>query len=388
MSIEKKVILIASLLSANACSDEHNIENRVNIAGINFKHGVTDSEGRKSFTDDQVEGRTADLHVTNQFAKGVSEANILYADGSGFEMFFLVHPAYQPQLQIALHNSGHAYSLTPAPLQFLYHDKTENERSFTGAKNAFDWSKNWPSTGCYEKEELGSFLKPGAYLVKKSASYLTVGVSDVFIDDLAETLENEIEDGEIVVVHSFIPSKYGIYGLTSISSLEIKKGSCDSYQEEPEGQNNDYQCDDTIFCDLFNDSLDKWNLQGSAYINNGWLKMEGADIVNKGSIDFQQCNSSEVRYQALVKGNYGLYLGNEIALYADGKNGSMQIVCGSNGENIGIDLENNHQVKVQLGDHLSVNGNFIPCNKNPLYVNFSAGSVSTLELDYVEVRCK
>jgi len=393
-------LLLAGLLSFSGCSDEHNIKNRVNIAGVSLKTGVTDSGGNESFTDDH-DGSNLNVYVSDENYKSLPEVNILFADGSNFGLFLLDHDGYEPllypsdqvnydslQLQSNDDNINYNFSLTPAPLQFNHFDK--NDPNYEGAENSFRWSENWPDIGCYEKEELGIVMKPGGYLVKKGSSYLTAGVSDIFIDDLAETLKDKVEDDEVIVMHSFIPSKYGIYGLTSIASLEIMKGSCNNYQEEnnQENLNDDYQCQDTVFCDHFNDSLDKWNVQGSAKIDNGWLKMEGANIINKTEIYFPQCNSAEIEYQARVEGNYGLYLGNEMALYADGDNSNLQFVCGSEGKNMNISLQDDHTVKVQLGSFLNVNGNSIPCYNLPSYVNFSAGSVSTLELDYVEVRCK
>jgi len=245
--------------------------------------------------------------------------------------------------------------------------------------------------GCYNKQELEIVMRPGAYLIKKGASYLTAGVSDFFTGDLARKIEQQVSEDEIVVMHSFIPSNYGIYGLTSITSLEIRKGSCSSYgnekEENPEEQNDDYQCKDTVFCDHFDGSLDKWNIKGSAYISNGWLKMDGANIINKEDADFS-CSTAKIQYQGRVEGNYGLYLGNEIALYGDGSSGNLEFVCGNEGDNINLNLENDHPVRIELGKSLTVNGKSIPCYNKPEYLNFSAGSISRLELNYVEVKCE
>ena len=409
MSLENKIMMLAGVLAITACSNDNDndAKNDVNIDGVYIKTGRSDQDGKKSFIDSQ-NGNKINLHlITDNDSKNISDVDILFADGADFSLFTF-SSGYNPipvpvstdpasnglKPQSTNDNINYNFSLTRSPLQInKYEQGTPNQEA---VKKAFEWSQNsWPITGCYNKEEIGNVMQPGGIMIKLGASYLTAGISEDFVGNPANYIEDKLEEDDIIVVHSFIPINYGIRATTSLISIDITKGNCDSYDQQiqdsqSKGQdqtsNND-PCSNTLFCDYFDDTLDKWNTKGSAYIADGWLVMEGASVITKENIDFQQCSSTQIEYQAQAEGRYGLFLGNEISLFGEGSEGSIQFACGAEEGTVNINLEENHLVKIVLGTSFTVNGTSIPCNKTANELNYSAGSISTLRLDYVKVRC-
>ena len=136
MSLEHKVSLdhkvlgpLAMLGSAGpGCADD---EHSINLGGVAIKERITDSEGAVSFTDDQT-GEDVEVKVT-AFGNPVPDTTVIFFDNHLSEGFLLSHPAFAPRLEVALHNSGHEYSLTPAPLQISY-NSFKKRKIKTGSK--------------------------------------------------------------------------------------------------------------------------------------------------------------------------------------------------------------------------------------------------------------
>jgi hypothetical protein len=241
-SLHKKVVkgitaILLTTSTSTSCTDEIH---EVNIDGINIKQGITDSDGEVSFSDDQDD--SADLESAD--AKGpISDVNVLFFDGDGFEIFLMYKDNFQPKIVIHPHNSKHYESLTPATLQVLHHNKNGDERTKLGAENAFNWIKNsFKHTGCYNKEELIDLVQGHGYIVNKLSSYFTAGVSGKVIDKLKSYLREEIPDTATVNMYSFTPSKFGFFGLTSITAVDIQMaGNCGGkiYQDDSEHENSE-----------------------------------------------------------------------------------------------------------------------------------------------------
>ncbi len=391
MALEQRIAILAAGLGMTlACSapvKEQRLE--VFLGDVGLLQGVTDENGKVSFPDLHEAGKRADFFVDDKdTGKRLDSDKVLYIDGPDFKMVLHDHPDYEPRLEIFRHNSEHYHSLTKAPLQFLYHSSEDNERNAEATAKAFSFLQSiGQKTGCYPQSQVYNAARPGAYIVKRGLSYLTVGVSDLYEEDFAAYLANEMPADSVLEVYSIIPSKYGFYALTTLMTMEMRAGTCDTEtsEETPPAASS---CDGAVFCDEFTDSLDQWYVKGNATTSDGWARLQGgASILAKPSFS---CADATVEYTAHVQGSYGLFLGNRIALYADQVNNTLDYVCASEGNRvnkIGTDV----QVRLQEGNlHLILDGEMtekIPCYSQLNMLNVSAGSISEVQLDRMELRC-
>ena len=223
MSLEKKVMLgLLTVLSGAGCTHKNNA---TNLGGVAISETSTDNKGKAYFTE---EGTNEKVEVDVTIAGTdfpVANAEVLYFDNPDFKSFLISHPAFQPQLNIALHNSEHLYSLTPAPLQFLYNKPApEKERSKPAAEHYLSWAEaNWIHTGCLNRENMVTLMKPGAYLMKKMGIIKTIGFSDERFDQGVQYVEDNLPESAVAEMYVFIPSRHGLIGTTTITALDIKE---------------------------------------------------------------------------------------------------------------------------------------------------------------------
>lgn len=385
--------LLAALSSVGCTDDDYSIT----LGGIAIKERITDSEGVVSFTDDQT-GEDVEVKVT-AFGDPVPDTAVLFFDNHLSEGFLLSHPAFAPRLEVALHNSGHAYSLTPAPLRISY-DSLKKERSRSGAKKFHAWaagsdwaSANWEYTGCLNRENMAALMKPTVYMLNK-IDISSLGVSGKDIDEAAEYIEEKLPASATAEVYSFTPAKYGFRATTTITALVINfEGGCkENNQSDTEG----YGCEGMLFCDYFNGTSldqDKWSVINDAGINvgDGWLRLYDSSSIGTKKEFAETCPDASVEVKGSLDGG-ALYLGGDIALYA--ANGMAQLSCGEEEVISYADLSSTSRINLEKGEgilSLRVNGADIsnmPCSSTFSRLHLTAGFGSEVELDYVEVKCR
>ncbi len=394
MSLEHKVLGLLAVFGSAGCSDD---EYNINLGGVAIKERITDSEGVVSFTDDQT-GEDVDVKVT-AFGNPVPDTRILFFDNHLSESFLLSHPAFAPRLEIALHNSGHEYSLTPAPLQILY-ESFKKERSKPGAKKFYEWATgsdwaaaNWEYTGCLNRENMVTLMKPGVYMLNK-IDISSLGVSERDMGDAVEYIEEGLPASATAEVYSFIPSKYGFGTTTTITALVVNfEGGC---KENNQSDAEEYDCKGMLFCDYFNGTSlnqDKWSIINDAgmTVGGGWLRLYDSSSIGTKKEFTYPCSNASAEVKGALDGG-ALYLGNDIALYA--ANGMAQLLCGEEEGISYADLSSVSKIKLEKnGETLSllVNGanvSSIPCNSTFSRVHLTAGFDGETALDYVEVKCK
>ena len=396
VSLDHKVLgLLAMLGSAGpGCADD---EHSINLGGVAIKERITDSEGAVSFTDDQT-GEDVEVKVT-AFGNPVPDTTVIFFDNHLSEGFLLSHPAFAPRLEVALHNSGHEYSLTPAPLQISY-NSFKKERSKPGAKKFHAWAAgsdwaaaNWEYTGCLDRENMLTLMKPTVYMLNK-IDISSLGVSERDLDEAAEYIEEKLPASATAEVYSFTPAKYGFRATTTITALVINfEGGC---KENNQSDTEEYGCEGMLFCDYFNGTYldqDKWSVINDAGINvgDGWLRLYDSSSIGTKKEFAETCPAASAEVKGSLDGG-ALYLGGDIALYA--ANGMAQLLCGEKevisfadfGSASKINLEKNGETL-----SLRVNGTAIsslPCSSTFSRAHLTAGFGREIELDYVEVNCR
>lgn len=394
MSLDNKVLaLLAVIGSAGCTSDEYS----TNLGGIAIKERITNSEGLVSFTDDQT-SEDVDVKVI-AFGNPVPDATVLFFDNSMSEGFLLSHPAFAPQLEIALHNSGHEYSLTPAPLKISY-NSFEKERSKPGANIFYEWATgsdwaaaNWEYTGCLSRENMVTLMKPGVYMLNE-IGISSLGVSEKDIDEAVAYIEKGLPASATAEVYSFIPSKYGFGATTTITALAVNfEGGC---KKDNQSDTEEYGCEGMLFCDYFNGAAlnkDKWDIINDAGItvSGGWLHLYDSSSIGTNKEFADYCSNASVEVKGALNGG-ALYLGNDIALYA--ANGMAQLLCREEEAISQVDLSSVSKINLEKeGELLSllVNGaniSNISCSNTFSRVHLTAGFDDEVALDYVEVKCK
>src|SRR3989344_8650048 len=132
MSLEKKISLgMFAVLGGTGCT-EGNIS--ASLGGVTIYEAKTDSDGKAYFTEEES---GEEVEVTLE--PPVPDATILYFDNFLSEGFLISHPAFSPQLNIALHNSDHQYSLSLTPA-VIPHQGLEKEQSKGGAETYLSWA--------------------------------------------------------------------------------------------------------------------------------------------------------------------------------------------------------------------------------------------------------
>jgi len=421
MSLEKKVQIsltaaFLNLASPGCTSQPYSI----NLGGVAISETVTDKLG-KAYFNDQETGESVEVEVTiSETDFPLVGATILYFDDSHSKAFSISHPAFSPQLNIALHNSNHRYSLTPAPLQIL-HDSSGKEQSKEGAEQflsrARDWTNTgWENTGCLNRENMLTLIKPSVYALKIYGIIKTMGLSETRFDQGLEYLEENLPESAVADTYVFVPSKHG-FGLstTTITALDIKfNGECkyedlgnnqtennndntDNNQEESDnpyspdsGDNSD--CQGTIFCDTFSGSaLDssKWNIINDSGIKvyQGWLSLPSASSLASQNQFANSCPDKRVELRgapyigSVFLGKMGLSANQETAILS----------CGDHSKEVSIAGAENGVSLYKSGGLLSllVNGtvNSIPCSEKMDYVQLTAGLNDLVKIDYVKVKC-
>src|SRR3989344_9277456 len=186
MSLEQKVSIgMFAALAGTACTEDTRT-----LGGVTITEAVTDSQGKAYFTEAESGEEVEVRLVIKDTDFPVSDATVLYFDDPDFKAFLLDHDAFSPQLQIAEHNSGHVYSLTPAVVPTA-HDSHEKEHSKSGAEKYLSWTQaNWEHTGCLNRENMLTLIKPGAYLLKKLEIVETFGFSEDKFDEGVQYIED------------------------------------------------------------------------------------------------------------------------------------------------------------------------------------------------------
>ena len=399
MSLEQKVALGLLALNSLGCNGKNHA---IELDGVTIYEAVTDSTGKATFKDEESdEPVTVDLTIQDTTFP-VSDANILYFNHPDFKAFSIAHPAFAPQLQIALHNSNHAYSLTPAPLQILYNQPApEKEQSKPGAEKFISWAEaGWQHTGCLNRENMLTLMKPGAYLIKKMGIVRTIGFSDDKFDKGVQYIEDNLSESTIAEVYVFIPSQHGFRGTTTITALDIKLGKCAENAANKEngktGNTESSNCPGMLFCDEFSgSSLDKskWNIINDPDISvgGGWLNLYNASSVATRNAFGNSCADKRIELQAKMS-NAGFDFGQEISLYGLGT--QVHLSCGNETRAAsGINLSSNTSISLATSQNtlsFTVGGNSgsMPCAAKLQYLQLTAGFKDTASLDYVRVKCK
>lgn len=390
MSLEKKVAI--GFFALNACAPDNYV---TTLNGVRISEATTDSEGKAYFREEET-GEEVEVSIDPP----VADANIIYFDNFLSEGFLLFHPAFAPQLQIALHNSNHHYSLTPAPLQIL-HNGNEKEQSRPGAQTYLSWAEaNWEHTGCVNRDQMITLMKPGAYLMKKLGIIETLGFGEEYFDDAVQYIEDNLPESAVAETYVFIPSRYGFKGTTTITALEVKfEGGCTTDSENntnnnpPTNNQNNTDCSGMLFCDYFSGTVldaGKWNV-----INDSGIEVSGGklSLLNTSSIAAQHgfgnsCADKRVDLRSgsylgsVYLGNMGLSAANDTGILSCGEESAILNIAGA--EN-GISLYKSGGTLSALVDGLETS---IPCLEEISYVQLTTGLNDLAEYDYVEVNCK
>ncbi len=396
MSLEKRVLL-AGLLAAAGCAGE---ERSRTLGDVVMTEESTDSDGKAYFREEVVaKGQTEEeVEVAITAAEHpLPDAAVLYFDNLFSEGFLVAHPTFAPQLNIALHNSGHQYSLTPAPLQIL-HRGNEKEQSKEGAKRFFSWAKNkWEHGGCLHKKEMVTLMKPGTYLMKKLDVFETIGFSDRDLDKAVEYIEKEMPELSVADVYVFIPSKHGFRVTTTITAFDVKlTGGCAEDSLNSNDANDDHgDCAGLIFCDYFRGtSLNtiKWNVISDSGIEvyGSWLSLPNASSISTRNGFGSHCSDINLKLKTGLS-NGAFIFGNGIELYA--ADDIVKLRCGESEMISDISPEyNTLELQTTKGAlYVRINGSTrgsIPCYAKPNQVHITAGFNDLVEVDYVEVKCK
>jgi len=415
MSLEKKVSIgMFAAFTGIGCT-----ENTTKLGGVTISEAVTDSDGKAYFTEEET-GEEVEVYLTiDKTDFPVADAAVLYFDHPDFKAFSINHPAFAPQLNIALHNSEHLYSLTPAPLQILHlKPKPEKEHSKPAGEAYLYWAKSWKTsgwihTGCLNRKELVTLMKPGVFLMKILDVLETIGFSEDDVDDVGQYLEENLPESAVADLYVFIPYQHGFMGsTTTITALDVKfsggcsyensdwnqSGSNDSYTESDDGDNNNSDgnvgsdCSGTLFCDEFKGTelnTSKWKVINDAGIEvyGGWLSLPSASSIATWSGLENACKDKGVELRAAP------YLGSvyvgKMGLSAN-KNGGV-LSCGNESKIVSLSGAENGASLYKSGGFLSlsVDGKVtsVPCSEDISYVQLTAGLNDKVEIDYVKVRC-
>ena len=403
---------LLTVLSGAGCTHKNNA---TNLGGVAISETSTDNKGKAYFTE---EGTNEKVEVDVTIAGTdfpVANAEVLYFDNPDFKSFLISHPAFQPQLNIALHNSEHLYSLTPAPLQFLYNKPApEKERSKPAAEHYLSWAEaNWIHTGCLNRENMVTLMKPGAYLMKKMGIIKTIGFSDERFDQGVQYVEDNLPESAVAEMYVFIPSRHGLIGTTTITALDIKEGKCaddpvtiqnGTSQSNNSNNNNGSQdnnssstdCGSLLFCDYFKGTslnVNKWNIinDKGIIVYGGWAALNNASSIAAQKGFGTSCADKSVTLAAIVDGG-SVSLGNGIDFYA--VNNIGKLVCGNASKNFTIysGADSTYLLKKKQGMlSVYVNGKMqssIPCNQDISSLQLTAGLTDMVEVDSVEVKCE
>ncbi|MEK6809494.1 MAG: hypothetical protein AABY40_02370 [Nanoarchaeota archaeon] len=408
MSLENKVHLfsigIFAAITGTACTEDPK-----KIGGVAISEAVTDNDGRAYFTEEKS-GEEVEVHLTiDKTDFPISDATVLYFDGADFKAFLLNHRAFAPQLQIAEHNSNHYYSLTPAPLQAL-HNSFSKERSKPAAEGYLSWAEaNWEHTGCLNRKNMVTLMKPGAYLMKKLGLLETIGFSDEKFDQRVQYVEDNLPESASADVYVFIPYQHGFSAsTTTITALDIKfKGGCidetgnnsssgssDNGSDDDNNNNNNYDvCPGTLFCDYFNGSAlntSRWNIVNDSGIEvqGGWLSLPNASSIAVQDQLGNSCQDKEVNLRSasyvgsVFLGDMGLSANKDKGILScDGEDAIVDITGAENGLSL---YKSGGLLSLLIDDKVTS----IPCSKDISYVQLTAGLNDLVEIDYVKVRCK
>jgi len=370
MSLEKKISLgMFAVLGGTGCT-EGNIS--ASLGGVTIYEAKTDSDGKAYFTEEES---GEEVEVTLE--PPVPDATILYFDNFLSEGFLISHPAFSPQLNIALHNSDHQYSLSLTPA-VIPHQGLEKEQSKGGAE-----------------------------------TYLSWGIGENKFDEGVQYIEDNLPESAVAEVYSFIPYQHGFSASTStISALDVKfSGGC-SYGNEGNGQSgNDYgsgntgsggsnnsdqnppgECAGMLFCDEFNGTAlntSKWNTINDSGIGvyGGWLSLPNASSIAAQNGFGNSCADKRVDLRTSAYGS-SVFLGN-MGLSAGNTTGILS--CGGEDAIVNIAGAENGLSLYKSGGLLSllVNGQVtsVPCSENISYVQLTAGLNDKVDVDYVRVKC-
>jgi len=399
MSLEKKIavgLLALSSAAANSgCKDLNqsgkNTENynSIELGGVTISEAVTDSEGMAYF----IEARNNEEVMVEIKVKGtsypISNVTVLYFDHPKFKSFLMNHPAYDPEQQNAAHNSKHFYSLTAASLPVV-HESMQKEQSKAAAQAYLSWTEaNWEHTGCFNRDNMITLMKPGVYLMNKLGIIETIGFSEEDADEAVQYIEKTLPASAIAEVYAFVPYQNGFSAsTTTITTLDIKfNGKCG---ETPAVQ--DQECDGTIFCDTFNTSglnANKWKIVKDAGItvSGGWLSLTNPSSIATSVLE----NSCKDKQVELRSGSYlgSVYLGN-MGLSAGKTSGILS--CGNQSKTLSLAGAQNGFSLYKSGGLLSISiggiKTSVPCPEDISYVQLKSGLNEAAKFDYVKVRCK
>lgn len=416
MSLEEKVCIgIFAVLTGTACT-----ENTTKLGGVTITEAVTDSKGKAYFTEEGTDEEVEVKVVIKDTGFPVADATVLYFDNTQSEGFLISHLAFSPQLNIALHNSDHLYSLTPAPLQVL-HNSSEKENSKSGVETYLSWAEaHWEHTGCLTRENMLTLMKPGVFLMKKLGIVETIGFSDEKFDKGVQYIEDNLPESAAADVYVFIPYKHGFSAsTTTITALDVKfSGRC-SYGSENNQNGNDYwggsagssgsgsnnvnndgnqnsdrsDCPEMIFCDEFNGTTlntSKWNIVNDSGINvyGGWLSLPNASSIAAQNRFENSCADKQVDLRSasyvgsVYLGNMGLSANNDTGILScEGEDAIVNIAGAENG----LSLYKSRGLLSMLVDGEVTS---VPCSEDISYVQLTAGLNDLVEIDYVKVKCK
>ena len=417
MSLEKKVRLGLLIFASNAGCTEENYS--ITLGGVKVSEAFTNSDGEATLVETILapgqEEKEVVVEVT-AFDKPVENASVLYFDNVFSEGYFISREGHAPQLYIALHNSDHTYSLTPAPLQIL-HGSFQKEQSKPGAETFLSWAEaNWDYTGCLNRENMRTLIKPGAFLIKAFGIIETVGIAEDDFDEGIAYIEEKLPPGAVANMYVFISANYEFQTpTTTLAALDINfDGKCaDENIGNSQGGNdsgsgstgsggndnneqNSSDCPGLLFCDEFDGTaLDtiKWyaNKDAGITVNNGWVSLPNGSSITTPKNYLNSCADKSVKLYGIVDGGE-ITLGDGINLYLVDDVG--ELTCGNETAILrGIDggLENYISFYKLPGTlSVSVNGTVasLPCNREVSLLQLTSGFDDLVKLDYVEVKCE
>ncbi|MBU0460418.1 MAG: hypothetical protein KJ597_06385 [Nanoarchaeota archaeon] len=209
-------------------NSNNNNERETTVSGVRIVQNHANNEGRATFHSDN---ETVNIYLSGNdgnIINNPTQALVTYFDGSNFECYLVDHPQLIPRFECFEHNSDHQiYDLilnTFDSIQEIIHNHYGNERSSTALNNFNTYAQGWQNLGCRERDEIETMMTGGVFIIKKSSSLLSLGVSDNSVDDAANYLrDNGLTPNTVADIHIVIPSEQGLIGTSTVWTMNFRE---------------------------------------------------------------------------------------------------------------------------------------------------------------------
>lgn len=182
----------------------------------------TDAEGQVRFTDAQSGNQVA-LSVKDPERNPLSDVEVIYFDGDFFGGFGLYHANYEPKLEIAKPKNVHDYSFSADPMQAVYYETIHADRNELAARSLFAWAiGGWEYLGCQVKESIAGKMAGGIWLIQKDDLLSSLGVSDTYVDQAVDQVQQQMDSASAVQIWRFNPSAHGVSAPVSFWVIDLR----------------------------------------------------------------------------------------------------------------------------------------------------------------------